>query len=217
MAKRYENSKITSNKQVAESTYLLEFECEINAMTPGQFVHIKVPNREDLLLRRPISVNSYDEDKKILKLIIQEKGEGTQAICSLKKGDKIDFISPTGKGFLLNDKVKKVALVGGGIGVAPLKYVMEYYKDITFNSYVGFRSKKFIYQQADFEELSNKLYICTDDGTYGEKDFVTNRLDKNLYNEKYDIILACGPKPMLGSLKKVIDKHKVPQTKQKRL
>ncbi len=210
MTRRFQNSKVVSNKRVAENTYLFEFEHDSKKAIPGQFVHIKVPNRNDLLLRRPISVNSYDAKNNIIKLIIQTKGEGTQVICSLKTGDTIDYISPAGRGFLLGNKIKKAAVIGGGIGVAPLKYVMEYYNDIEFDSYIGFRNEKLIYQLDDFEKLTSNLYVCTDDGSYGEEGFVTDILDNNIKNKNYDIILACGPKPMLNSLKTVIDRHKIP-------
>ncbi|MCK5129358.1 MAG: dihydroorotate dehydrogenase electron transfer subunit [Clostridiales bacterium] len=210
MAKRIPNCRITSNELVADDTYLMQFECVTKNATPGQFVHLRVTGRDDLILRRPISINSIDTKNNIIKLIIQAKGEGTKALCVLKAGDVMDIISPTGRGYMLSKKVKKAAVIGGGIGVAPLKYLIEYYKNVEFDSYLGFRSDCYAYQLDEFKALSNKLYVCTDDGTYGEKGFVTNRLDMNLEKEQYDVVLACGPKPMLGSLKKVIDKHKVP-------
>jgi len=210
MAKKYDKCKVVSNELVATDTYLLEFECNTKNIWPGQFAHIKAFGRSDLLLRRPISVNSVDYEKSTLKLIIQSKGEGTQALCKVKKGEYIDVISPCGKGFLLKKEIKKVAVVGGGIGVAPLKYTIEYYKDIAFDSYIGFRSKEFAYQLDEFKEISSRAYICTDDGSLGTKGFVTSMLDHNIEKKGYDIILACGPKPMLKSLKQVIDKHDVP-------
>ncbi len=210
MAKTYEKCKVVSNELVATNTYLMEFECDTNNIWPGQFVHLKAWGRSDLLLRRPISVNSVDFNKSTIKIIIQAKGDGTKAICKVKSGDVVDVVSPCGKGFLLNKEIQKAAVIGGGIGVAPLKYAMEYYKDITFDSYIGFRSKEFAYQVEDFEKLSKNLYLCTDNGTLCIKGFATSELDKNLEKESYDIILACGPNPMLNSLKKIIDKHKVP-------
>lgn len=210
MAKKYEKCKVVSNELVATDTYLLEFECSTKNLWPGQFVHIKAYGRSDLLLRRPISVNSVDFNKSTLKLIVQSKGEGTQAICKVQMGDYLDVISPCGKGFLLNKKIKKAAVIGGGIGVAPLKYAIEYYKDIEFDSFIGFRSKEYAYQLDEFKTISKNTYVCTDDGTLGTKGFVTMDLDKSLETEEYDVVIACGPKPMLKSLKTVIDKHNVP-------
>ena len=210
MAKKYERCKVVSNEQVAKDTYLLEYECDTKNLWPGQFAHLRAWGRSDLLLRRPISVNSVDFKKSTIKLIIQSKGEGTKAICQVKSGDYVDVVSPCGKGFLLNKNIKRAAVVGGGIGVAPLKYAIEYYKDIMFDSYIGFRSREYAYQTDDFREISQNTYVCTDNGTLGEKNFVTAVLDRNLEKEGYDIILACGPKPMLKSLKAVTDKHNVP-------
>lgn len=210
MTKKYDNAEIVSNKLVAENTYLMEFKCNTKNIIPGQFVHIKVTGRSDLLLRRPISINTVDTEKSTISLIIQAKGEGTKALCALKTGDTIDVLSSAGFGFMLPKSIKKVAVVGGGIGVAPLRYVIEYYKDKAFDSYIGFRSERFAYQIDKFTEISDNTYVCTDDGTVGEKGFVTNVLDKNLETTKYDVVLACGPKPMLGALKKVVTKHNVP-------
>ena len=208
MAKKYDKCKVVSNERVALDTYLLEFECEIKNVWPGQFAHLKVMGRGDLLLRRPISINSIDYDKSTVKLIVQSKGEGTQAICALKSGDIIDVLFPCGRGFLLNKKVKKAAVVGGGIGVAPLKFAIEYYRDIEFDSYIGFRSKEFAYQVDDFRDISKNIYVCSDDGSLGNPCLVTDILNHNLESgQGYDIILACGPRPMLESLKKVTAKH----------
>ncbi len=207
MAKKFDRCKVVSNDCVATNTYLIEFECNTKNTWPGQFVHIKVNGRNDLLLRRPISINSVDFDNSTIKIIVQAKGEGTKAICGVKVGDYLDVISPCGKGFLLNKNIKKAAVVGGGIGVAPLKYAIEYYKDIEFDSYIGFRSAEFAYQVNDFKEISKNAFVCSDDGTLEECGFVTQLLDSNLEKERYDIILACGPVPMLKSLKEVVDKH----------
>ena len=166
--------------------------------------------RNELLLRRPISINTVDFDKSTIKLIVQAKGEGTRAICDLHEGDYIDVLSPCGKGFMLGKDITKAAVIGGGIGVAPLRYAIEYYKDIEFDSYIGFRSHDYAYQVEDIRKISKASFICTDDGTRGEKNFVTAVLERNLEKESYDVVLACGPKPMLKALKDVIQKHDVP-------
>ncbi len=207
MAKKFEKCKVVSNVMVATDTYLIEFECNTKETYPGQFVHIRVNGRNDLLLRRPISINSVNHSKGTIEIIVQAKGEGTKAICTVKAGECLDVISPCGRGFLLDENIKKAAVVGGGIGVAPLKYAMEYYKDVEFDAYIGFRSAEFAYQVDDFKEIAKHTYVCTDDGTLAECGFVTQLLDKNLENEGYDIILACGPVPMLKSLKEVVGRH----------
>ncbi len=207
MSKRYEKCRIISNELVAQDTCLMKFVCSTKNITPGQFVHVKAADRQDLLLRRPISINSVNMKKSTISLIIQVKGEGTKAICNLKKGDYIDVISSAGRGFLLNKSIKKAAVAGGGIGIAPLKYAIQYYSNIVFDSYIGFRSAQYAYQIDDFKAISNNTYICTDDGSLGEKGFITKKLDINLEITNYDVILACGPKPMLIELKKVINKY----------
>ncbi len=210
MAKKYEKCMVVSNEKVAKDTYQLEYECDTQNIVPGQFAHLKVMGRSDLLLRRPISINTVDFDKSTIKLIVQAKGEGTRAICDLHEGDYIDVLSPCGKGFMLGKDITKAAVIGGGIGVAPLRYAIEYYKDIEFDSYIGFRSHEYAYQVEDIRKISKASFICTDDGTRGEKNFVTAVLERNLEKESYDVVLACGPKPMLKVLKDVIQEHDVP-------
>ena len=145
---RHAKAMILSSKKVAIDTYEIEIDTEKakRDAIPGQFVHIQVPNRPDLLLRRPISINSLDTENATMTLIIQAKGEGTKILCELPPNSILDVIGPVGRGFFLNRNAKKVALVGGGIGVAPLRYLIERNPNVEFHSFLGFRSKKFTYQ-----------------------------------------------------------------------
>jgi len=208
---RHQKAMLISSEKVAVDTYeiVLEMQNARRDAIPGQFVHIQVPNRPDLLMRRPISINTIDTASGTLTLIIQSKGRGTQVLCELKPNAILDVIGPVGRGFFLHKDTKKVALVGGGIGVAPLRYLIERNPQIEFYSFLGFRGKKFAYQVPVFKKKSN-LYLHTDDGTMGKKGFATNTLDKMMKTEHFDAICACGPAPMFRALNQVVSKYDVP-------
>ena len=208
---RHEKAMLLSSERVAVDTYEMVIETK-NAKRdaiPGQFVHIQVPNRPDLLLRRPISINSLDTANSTITLIVQAKNEGTRVLCGLQPNAVLDVIGPVGRGFFLDKKAKKVAVLGGGIGIAPLRYLIERSPEVNFYSFLGFRSKKFAYQIPIFKNISN-LNLYTDDGTAGKKGFATNALDHMLRTEHMDAVYACGPTPMFRALKGIMSKYDVP-------
>ena len=205
---RHEKAMLISTKLVAVDTYELIIEAKgaKREAVPGQFVHIQVPNRPDLLLRRPVSINYVDTKNSTITLIIQAQKEGTKILCNLAPLTILDVIGPVGKGFFLSKEAKRVAIVGGGIGVAPLRYLIERYPKVEFDSFLGFINKKYIYQSQIFNKISN-LYMHTDDGSIGTKGFATNTLDEMLSKQQYDAVYACGPIPMFRALKDIMDKH----------
>ena len=207
---RYNKAMLISSTKVAVDTYemVLDMESAKRDAIPGQFVHVQIPNRPDMLTRRPISINSIDTSSGTMTLIVQAKKEGTKVLCEQPPNTILDVIGPVGRGFMLHKDVKKVAIVGGGIGVAPLRYLIERNPQIEFYSFIGYRSKKFAYQVPIFKEIST-LYLHTDDGTAGRKGFATDTLEKMMQTEHFDAICACGPVPMFKSLEKVVSKYEV--------
>ena len=208
---RHEKAMLLSSEKVATDTYEMVIET-INAKRhaiPGQFVHIQVPNRPDFLLRRPISINSLDTSTSTITLIVQAKKEGTRVLCNLPPNTILDVIGPVGRGFFAHKDAKKIAVVGGGIGIAPLRYLIERNPGVEFHSFLGFRNKQFVYQESIFKKISN-LYLHTDDGTAGKKGFATDTLHQMLKEENFDAVYACGPAPMFRSLKNVISNFDVP-------
>jgi dihydroorotate dehydrogenase electron transfer subunit len=122
-----EKQTILRNTEIAPNIYELVMQsdkaCE---MRPGQFVHIQVP-REDLLLRRPISIAKIDGENSAYTLLIRADGEGTRSICARKAGQTLDILGPLGNGFDTDflTQEDKVLLIGGGIGVPPLLGLAE--------------------------------------------------------------------------------------------
>ena len=165
-------------------------------MEPGQFVEIRVDNSPNTFLRRPISINFVDYDANELWLLVAAVGEGTEHITSLSAGDKLNCVLPLGKGFTMPESPsQRVLLVGGGVGVAPLLYMGAVIREkgIKPTFLLGARSEKDLLEIELFEKYG-RVCVTTEDGSKGEKGFVTNH---SVLDEKFDMIATCGPKPMM--------------------
>ena len=165
-------------------------------MEPGQFVEIRVDNSPNTFLRRPISINFVDYDANELWLLVAAVGEGTEHITSLSAGDKLNCVLPLGNGFAMPESPsQRVLLVGGGVGVAPLLYMGAVIREkgIKPTFLLGARSEKDLLEIELFEKYG-RVCVTTEDGSKGEKGFVTNH---SVLDEKFDMIATCGPKPMM--------------------
>jgi dihydroorotate dehydrogenase electron transfer subunit len=190
----------------------LRFDGGVQGFQPGQFAHVKLPG-EALLLRRPVSFNHIDAKDGSATLVYQVKGEGTLLMSTLKKGGRLDVLAPLGRGFWKPEGMKKAALVGGGMGVAPLRMLPEAWPDVRFDAYIGFRGGQHAYQVDEFKALTGRLFLCSDDGSLGEKGFVTCLLDGIRTSGDYDAVYACGPAPMLKALQVLLKSMDDPRPK----
>lgn len=169
-------------------------------MLPGQFVEIRVDGSPKTFLRRPISINFVDYQANELWLLVAAVGDGTRALASLKAGDKLNCVLPLGNSFTLpENKSAKVLLVGGGVGVAPLLYFGKVLNDSGIRPafLLGARSAKDLLLLDEFRKYG-EVCVTTEDGSAGEKGFVTNH--SVLQRVKFDQISVCGPKPMMQAV-----------------
>lgn len=178
-------------------------------MLPGQFVEVRVDNSPSTFLRRPISINNVDYDHNELWLLVSAVGDGTRQLQKLQKGDRLNCVLPLGNSFTMpTDSTQKVLLVGGGVGVAPLLYFGKRIKAMggepTF--LLGARSAKDVLERELFEQVGRVL-ITTEDGSEGEKGFVTNH--SVLAQEHFDRISTCGPKPMMMAVARYAFKNDI--------
>ena len=178
-------------------------------MLPGQFVEVRVDNSPSTFLRRPISINNVDYDRNELWLLVAAVGDGTRQLQKLQKGDRLNCVLPLGNSFTMpTDSAQKVLLVGGGVGVAPLLYFGKRIKAMggepTF--LLGARSAKDVLERELFEQVGRVL-ITTEDGSEGEKGFVTNH--SVLAQEHFDRISTCGPKPMMMAVARYAFKNDI--------
>lgn len=169
--------KVLINKYIGEDTYLLKVEGKFEGKM-GQFYMLRAWDTYPLL-SRPISIHDIDEEG--ITFLYKVVGEGTQIISKLSKNDNIKLEGPYGNGF---EKLEgKIALVGGGIGIAPLYLVAKNIPNC--DVYLGFRNEEILVEK--FEEVSATVTTAK-----GNK-FVTDIIDVN----KYDYVITCGPTPMM--------------------
>ncbi len=211
MLKKHKCATVVENSSIAMNIYSMVLsvgEGELDYFRPGQFLHIKIPAGE-LLLRRPISINDYDCAKNHIRIAYMVMGEGTKKLSAVRPGEELDILFPLGNGYKLEDSHKKVLLIGGGIGIAPLLSVMTFYPDREYTALLGYRCKDLVYELEEFQQKAKKVLVTTDDGTFGQKGFSTDLLEEQLMAEMPDVILACGPHCFFASLKKITSKYDV--------
>ncbi len=169
-------------------------------MLPGQFVEIRVDGSPTTFLRRPISINFVNTEANELWLLVAAVGDGTRRLAALKAGEKLNCLLPLGNGFTMPQKrEEKILLVGGGVGVAPLLYMGAQMALMgcqpTF--LLGARTAKDLLMMDEFRKYG-RVCVTTEDGSEGEKGFVTNH--SLLQKEQFDRIATCGPTPMMKAV-----------------
>lgn len=204
--KKYVLDLIVSSAEPINDKYVLiklSHSEKLPEIFPGQFVEIKVEGSSTTFLRRPISVHFVDYQANKLWLLIAVVGNGTRRLSELKTGDKLNCILPLGNGFTMpvNKDSGNVLLVGGGVGVAPLLYFGKMLKDKGFSPIflLGARSSKDLLMVDEYKKYGD-VYITTEDGSVGEKGFVTNH--SILAKGGFCKISVCGPKPMMVAVAK---------------
>ncbi|MDR2232333.1 MAG: dihydroorotate dehydrogenase electron transfer subunit [Tannerella sp.] len=177
--------KLTSDKRLPE-------------MKPGQFAEVRVDNSPQTFLRRPISINYIDKDANELWLLIQQVGEGTGRMAAGRVGDVMNLLLPLGNSFTIpnGSGSSRLLLIGGGVGTAPLLFLGDELKKAGFEPVflLGAKRKDDLVQLDDFQQIGI-TYITTEDGSSGEKGYVTDH--SVLKRESFDRIYTCGPKPMM--------------------
>ncbi len=201
--------KVTANIKVHDNYVLLKMtnEQELPPMLPGQFAEIKIDHSPTTFLRRPISINNVDRENNEVWFLVQLVGDGTRQLAKVNVGDIVNVVLPLGNGFSQPiSKEQRCLLIGGGVGVAPLLYLGENLTkarcSVTF--LLGARSGKDLLQLNEFERLGS-VYTTTEDGSHGEKGYVTQHT--MLGQQKFDKIYTCGPKPMMVSVAKYAKKN----------
>lgn len=183
---RYVLIKLTDDKPLPE-------------MLPGQFVEVRVDGSPATFLRRPISINFVDRERNELWLLVATIGDGTRRLAVLTQGDILNCLLPLGNGFTPAKVGERVLLIGGGVGVAPLLYMgAEMQKTgIEPTFLLGARTAKDLLLTNIFN-MYGRVYVTTEDGSEGEKGFVTNH--SILQQEHFDRISTCGPTPMMKAV-----------------
>lgn len=169
-------------------------------MAPGQFAQLRIDESKETFLRRPISLHYVDYEKNEVGFLVQKVGAGTASLWEKRPGSVLNAILPLGNGFTMPTSAEqRVLLVGGGVGVAPLLFMgMEMRKMGARPVFLlGARSKADLIR-LDAYRAQGDVYVTTEDGSEGEKGFVTQH--SILQSDKFDNIAVCGPKPMMMAM-----------------
>lgn len=190
--------KIVLKKQLNPEICLIEFEAADLAMAAeaGQFVILRVDEKGE---RFPLTIYDFNRKKGTVTVVCQAIGVSTKKLCALKEGESIlDVAGPLGHATRTKD-VGRVICIGGGVGTAeayPIARAMkEAGNDVTV--IIGARTSGLVICEKEIKDFCEKVYVTTDDGSYGRKGFVTDVLKELIESEKYDLVFAIGPVPMM--------------------
>jgi len=195
---------VVENCQLNQNYSLLKLttgdKANLPEMYPGQFVEVYISGSPTTFLRRPISINYVDKALNQLWLLIQVVGDGTKRMYQYKTGDTVNLLLPLGNSFTYPEDVQsKILLIGGGVGTAPMLFLGAELKKKGYNPVflLGARSTGDLMQIDDFRRYG-EVYTTTEDGSDGEKGYVTDH--SVLQNVSFTKIYTCGPKPMMRAI-----------------
>ena len=199
--------KIVRKKELNAAVTMMEIEAPFVARKAqaGQFIIFRVDEKSE---RVPLTIAGYDREKGTVSIIFQKVGLSTNMLGMMEEGDYIqDFVGPLGRP-TETEGLKRVCVVGGGVGCAIALPSAQAFKDagIETDVIIGFRNKDIVILEEEFKQASDNLYLMTDDGSYGEGGFVTVKLQQLLESGKqYDEVLAIGPIPMMKFVAKTTE------------
>ena len=199
--------KIVCKKELNPSVTYMEIEAPFVARKAkaGQFIIFRIDERGE---RVPLTIAGYDREKGTVSIIFQKVGLSTNMLGQMNEGDYLlDFVGPLGKPTEV-EGMKRVCVVGGGVGCAIAYPSAKAFKEagVEVDVIVGFRNKDIVILEDEFKAASDNLYLMTDDGSYGEKGFVTVKLQELLESgREYDEVLAIGPIPMMKFVAKTTE------------
>lgn len=188
-------ARIVKKRRLNPTVTLMEVEAPLVAAKarPGQFIILRVDEKGE---RIPLTIADYDREKGTVTIIFQKVGLTTELLDALEEGGEIlNFVGPLGKATELGD-VGRVAVIGGGVGCA-IAYPQAkalHNAGVQVDVIAGFRSRDIVILEEEFKAACTHFYLTTDDGSYGEKGLVTDKL-KSLIDagNRYDVVIAIGP------------------------
>ena len=204
--------KIVEKRKLNDAVVLMSVEAPLIARKAqaGQFIIFRVDEQGE---RVPLTIADFDREKGTVTIIFQTVGRSTQLLAQKEVGDSIaDFVGPLGNPTHFGD-VKKVAVVGGGVGCA-IAYPQAkalHNMGVAVDLIAGFRSKEIVILEEEMAAASQHLYLTTDDGSYGEKGFVTDKLRSLIQGgSHYDLVIAIGPVPMMKFVSALTKEFAIP-------
>ena len=207
-------NRILEKRELNATTTLLRLQAPgiAKKALPGQFVMVHIG---DMGERIPLTIEDYDREAGTIQIVFQKVGATTLLLGALQQGDSItDVAGPLGAPTPL-DGYKKVAVVGGGVGCA-IAYPQAKYlhaAGTAVDLIAGFRSRDIVILEDEMKAACDQLLLATDDGSYGQKGFVTNILQTRIEaGAGYDHVIAIGPVPMMRAVCNVTKQFNIPTT-----
>jgi len=193
-----ENVVVEANERVAEGVGLLALRAPriARSVQPGQFVHLRIDAGADFILRRPFSVHRASDDT--IEILYQVLGQGTRALAGKMPGDAMDAIGPLGHGWSVPEGAAHALLVAGGLGAAPLGMLAERLAaaGVAVSVAQGAPTAERLVARELFEGVVRRYEPATDDGSAGERGFVTLVSDRFMREDRPDVVYVCGPEIM---------------------
>ena len=204
--------KIVHRRKLNEAVVLMEIEAPFVAKKaqPGQFIIFRT---DEFGERVPLTIADFDREKGTVTIIFQIVGRSTEKLALMNEGDELaDFVGPLGMPTHIGDDVKKVCVIGGGVGCAiaypQAKGLFKAGKEVTVIA--GFRSRDIVILEDELKACCSQFVVTTDDGTYGKSGFVTDALEELIRNgEKFDEVIAIGPIPMMKFVSSLTAKYNI--------
>ncbi|MBU3804448.1 MAG: sulfide/dihydroorotate dehydrogenase-like FAD/NAD-binding protein [Candidatus Cellulosilyticum pullistercoris] len=203
--------KIVKKKVLNETVMLMDIDAPFIARKaePGQFIILRVDEEGE---RIPLTIADFDRERGTVTIIFQIVGKTTKALSALEEGDYLcDFVGPLGVASHV-EGLKKVAVIGGGVGSAIAYPIAKklHHLGAEVDVVAGFRNKDLVILEDEFKAASNRLFIMTDDGSYGEKGLVTAALERLIKEgNEYDEVIAIGPLIMMKFVCELTKKYNV--------
>lgn len=203
--------KILKKKVLNPTVVLMDIEAPFIAKKaePGQFIILRVDDKGE---RIPLTIADYDRERGVVTIIFQIVGKTTKLLSGLNEGDYLcDFVGPLGTPSHI-EGLKKVAVIGGGVGSAIAYPIAKKLHQLgtEVDVVVGFRNKDLVILEDEFKAASNRLFMMTDDGSYGEQGLVTNALEKLIKEgNTYDEVIAIGPLVMMKFICQLTKKYNI--------
>ena len=197
-------SNVLDQNRITDHIFRMRLHAETIAREsrPGQFVHMRVTDGIDPLLRRPFSIHRVDREEGVIELLYRVVGRGSEMMSRMERGDKCDLMGPLGNGFDTDVSCSGALIIAGGMGIAPVFFLIDALLESKKRILLlwGARTSDEIFDVAELEKRGVDVRSATEDGSLGLCGLVTDLLDETFQQFKNPMDMegfVCGPKPML--------------------
>jgi dihydroorotate dehydrogenase electron transfer subunit len=202
---------LLDNKQLNKDNFrlLFQYSIPVSEIFPGQFINVEIKDASEIFLRRPFSVLDVDYENRTISLLVKILGRGSKKLTEAKPGQLINAIFPLGTSFSMPQTTDRVLLIGGGSGVAPMLFLAKLcgLPPANVHILIGARSASDHIDISAYQSFG-QFYFTTEDGSMGEKGYVTNHSIFTEQLDRFTKVYTCGPDLMMKAVgRKAIEKE----------